>query len=79
MIINPNNPTVAVYSKDMLLSLVEVASQHNLLIFSEEIYDKILYNAAEHHSIAALAPDLLTVTFTACRKPTAATATTRAV
>ncbi|CRL45722.1 Glutamate-pyruvate aminotransferase AlaA [Sodalis glossinidius str. 'morsitans'] len=68
VIINPNNPTGAVYSKDMLLSLVEIARQHNLIIFSDEIYDKILYDAAEHHSIAALAPDLLTVTFNGLSK-----------
>lgn len=68
VIINPNNPTGAVYSKDMLLSLVEIARQHNLIIFSDEIYDKILYDEAEHHSIAALAPDLLTVTFNGLSK-----------
>jgi len=68
VIINPNNPTGAVYSKDMLLELVEIARQHNLIIFSDEIYDKILYDDAQHHSIAALAPDLLTVTFNGLSK-----------
>lgn len=68
VIINPNNPTGAVYSKDMLQSLVDIARQHNLIIFSDEIYDKILYDAAEHQSIAALAPDLLTVTFNGLSK-----------
>ncbi|WP_410016764.1 pyridoxal phosphate-dependent aminotransferase [Sodalis sp. C49] len=68
VIINPNNPTGAVYSKEMLLELVEIARQHNLIIFSDEIYDKILYDAAQHHSIAALAPDLLTVTFNGLSK-----------
>ncbi|MBT9431570.1 pyridoxal phosphate-dependent aminotransferase [Candidatus Sodalis endolongispinus] len=68
VIINPNNPTGAVYSKDMLLSLVEIARQHNLIILSDEIYDKILYDEAEHHSIAALAPDLMTVTFNGLSK-----------
>ncbi len=68
VIINPNNPTGAVYSKEMLLELVEIARQHNLIIFSDEIYDKILYDAAQHYSIAALAPDLLTVTFNGLSK-----------
>ncbi len=68
VIINPNNPTGAVYSKEILLELVEIARQHNLIIFSDEIYDKILYDAAQHHSIAALAPDLLTVTFNGLSK-----------
>ncbi|MGL4625140.1 MAG: aminotransferase class I/II-fold pyridoxal phosphate-dependent enzyme, partial [Plesiomonas shigelloides] len=63
VIINPNNPTGAVYSKELLLEVVEIARQHNLVIFADEIYDKILYDHAVHHSIAALAPDLLTVTF----------------
>lgn len=49
--------------KDMLMSLVEIARQHNLIIFSNESNDKILYYAAEHYSIAARAPDFLTVTF----------------
>ena len=68
VIINPNNPTGAVYSKELLLEIVELARQHNLIIFADEIYDKILYDAAQHHSIAALAPDLLTVTFNGLSK-----------
>jgi len=68
VIINPNNPTGAVYSKEILLELVEIARQHDLIIFSDEIYDKILYDDAQHHSIAALAPDLLTVTFNGLSK-----------
>ena len=60
VIINPNNPTGAVYSKEILLEIVEIARQHNLIIFADEIYDKILYDDAQHHSIAAMAPDLLT-------------------
>lgn len=68
VIINPNNPTGAVYSKELLLEVVEIARQHNLVIFADEIYDKILYDHAEHHSIAALAPDLLTVTFNGLSK-----------
>ena len=68
VIINPNNPTGAVYSKALLEQIVEIARQHNLIIFADEIYDKILYDEAEHHSIAALAPDLLTVTFNGLSK-----------
>ncbi|WDQ22937.1 pyridoxal phosphate-dependent aminotransferase [Proteus mirabilis] len=68
VIINPNNPTGAVYSKEILLEIVEIARQHNLIIFADEIYDKILYDDAQHHSIAAIAPDLLTVTFNGLSK-----------
>ena len=68
VIINPNNPTGAVYSKELLLDIVEVARQNNLIIFADEIYDKILYDGALHHHIAALAPDLLTVTFNGLSK-----------
>ena len=68
VIINPNNPTGAVYSKELLLDIVEVARQNNLIIFADEIYDKILYDGAVHHHIAALAPDLLTVTFNGLSK-----------
>ncbi|MCK9783028.1 MULTISPECIES: pyridoxal phosphate-dependent aminotransferase [Enterobacterales] len=68
VIINPNNPTGAVYSKEILMEIVEIARQHNLIIFADEIYDKILYDDAQHHSIAAMAPDLLTVTFNGLSK-----------
>ncbi|HEJ9535147.1 TPA: pyridoxal phosphate-dependent aminotransferase [Proteus mirabilis] len=68
VIINPNNPTGAVYSKEILLEIIEIARQHNLIIFADEIYDKILYDDAQHHSIAAMAPDLLTVTFNGLSK-----------
>lgn len=68
VVINPNNPTGAVYSKELLLEIVEVARQNNLIIFADEIYDKILYDGAVHHHIATLAPDLLTVTFNGLSK-----------
>ena len=68
VIINPNNPTGAVYSKEVLEQIVEVARQHNLIICADEIYDKILYDGAVHHHIAALAPDLLTITFNGLSK-----------
>ncbi|WP_153539151.1 pyridoxal phosphate-dependent aminotransferase [Actinomadura macrotermitis] len=63
VIINPNNPTGAVYSRPVLERLVEVARRHGLLIFADEIYDRILYDEAAHTSIASLAPDLLCLTF----------------
>ncbi|MFZ7156119.1 pyridoxal phosphate-dependent aminotransferase [Avibacterium avium] len=68
VIINPNNPTGAVYSKDLLQGIVDIAREHNLIIFADEIYDKILYDNAVHHHIAALAPDLLTITFNGLSK-----------
>ncbi|VAX76886.1 Glutamate-pyruvate aminotransferase AlaA [Serratia symbiotica] len=68
VIINPNNPTGAVYSKALLEQIAEIARQHNLLIFSDEIYDKIVYDEAKHYSIAAMAPDLLTITLSGLSK-----------
>ncbi|NJC72207.1 pyridoxal phosphate-dependent aminotransferase [Planosporangium thailandense] len=68
VIINPNNPTGAVYSTEVLESLVEIARRHNLVIFSDEIYDKILYDGATHTSTATLAPDLVCVTFNGLSK-----------
>jgi alanine-synthesizing transaminase len=62
VIINPNNPTGAVYSRDTLLGLLEVARRHGLLVLSDEIYDQILYEGAVHECAAALAPDLLVLT-----------------
>jgi alanine-synthesizing transaminase len=58
VIINPNNPTGAVYSKETLERMLETARRHNLLVLTDEIYDQILYDGAVHHSAAALAPDL---------------------
>lgn len=68
VIINPNNPTGAVYSRELLMAIAEIARQHQLIIFSDEIYDKILYDDAVHHHIAEIAPDLLTVTFNGLSK-----------
>lgn len=68
LVINPNNPTGAVYSRQILLDIVEVAREHNLMIFSDEIYEKIVYDGAVHHHIATLAPDLLTVTYNGLSK-----------
>jgi len=62
VIINPNNPTGAVYSRETLLGLLDIARRHGLLVLSDEIYDKILYDGARHECAAALAPDLLVLT-----------------
>lgn len=68
VLINPNNPTGAVYSRDFLLDVVELARQHNLIIFADEIYDKVLYDGAIHTSIATLADDVLMATFNGLSK-----------
>ncbi|MEV4141447.1 pyridoxal phosphate-dependent aminotransferase [Dactylosporangium sp. NPDC049742] len=68
VVINPNNPTGAVYSREMIERITEVARRHNLLVFSDEIYDKILYDDTTHVSTAAVAPDLLTLTFNGLSK-----------
>jgi len=63
VVINPNNPTGAVYSRDMLEGLAAIARRHNLVLFSDEIYDRILYDDAVHIPMAVVAPDVLTLTF----------------
>lgn len=68
VVINPNNPTGAVYSRKTLQKIVDVARENNLLILADEIYDRILYDGAQHISIASLAPDLLTITFNGLSK-----------
>ncbi|MGO1391765.1 pyridoxal phosphate-dependent aminotransferase [Agrococcus casei] len=68
VVINPNNPTGAVYSREVLERIVEVARRHSLLILADEIYDRILYDDAEHISIATLAPDLLVLTYNGLSK-----------
>nr|WP_086938158.1 pyridoxal phosphate-dependent aminotransferase [Thaumasiovibrio occultus] len=68
VLINPNNPTGAVYSRDFLLEVIEIARQNKLIIFADEIYDKILYDGAIHHSIAPLAEDVFCVTFNGLSK-----------
>ncbi|MDG6281592.1 pyridoxal phosphate-dependent aminotransferase [Glaesserella parasuis] len=68
LVINPNNPTGAVYSRQLLLDIVAIARGHNLIIFSDEIYEKIVYDGAVHHHLAPLAPDLLTVTYNGLSK-----------
>ena len=68
VIINPNNPTGALYDKDILLEIVRIAREHQLIIFSDEIYDRLVMDGLEHTSIASLAPDLFCVTFSGLSK-----------
>lgn len=68
VLINPNNPTGAVYEKDLLLDVLEVAREHNLIVFADEIYDRLIMDGYEHHSVAALAPDLFVVSFNGLSK-----------
>jgi alanine-synthesizing transaminase len=68
VVINPNNPTGAVYSREVLQQMVDLARKHQLLLLADEIYDKILYDDAEHVSLASVAPDLLCLTFNGLSK-----------
>ncbi len=68
VIINPNNPTGALYPREVLQEIVEVARKHQLMIFSDEIYDRLVFDGEEHVSIASLAPDLFCVTFSGLSK-----------
>ena len=68
VIINPNNPTGAVYPRELLEKVVGLAREHNLIVFSDEIYDKILYDDAVHVPMASLADDILFVTFNGLSK-----------
>ncbi len=68
VVINPNNPTGALYSDDILEQIVEIARQHQLIIFADEIYDKVLYDGATHRSIASFADDVLFITFNGLSK-----------
>lgn len=68
VIINPNNPTGALYPREILEEIIGVAREHDLIVFSDEIYDKIVYDDAEHVSAGSLADDLLFVTFNGLSK-----------
>ena len=68
VIINPNNPTGALYSDELLREVVEIAREHQLIIFADEIYDKVLYDGATHTSMASLADDVLFVTLNGLSK-----------
>ena len=68
VVINPNNPTGAVYSRAMLTGIVDLARRHDLVLMADEIYDKILYDDAVHVPLASLAPDLFCLTFNGLSK-----------
>ena len=68
VIINPNNPTGALYPKDLLLQIVQLARENDLIIFSDEIYDRLVMDGEEHISVASLAPDVFCVTFSGLSK-----------
>jgi alanine-synthesizing transaminase len=68
VLINPNNPTGALYPDDLLREIIGIARQHQLIIFADEIYDKVLYDGATHTSVASLADDVLFVTFNGLSK-----------
>ncbi len=68
VVINPNNPTGSVYTRETLQGIVDIAREHSLLLLADEIYDRILFDDAEHISVATLAPDLLCLTFNGLSK-----------
>ncbi len=68
VVINPNNPTGALYPREVLEGIIQIARQHGLVIFADEIYDKVLYDGNVHTSIASLADDVLFVTFNGLSK-----------
>lgn len=68
VIINPNNPTGALYPTELLLEILEIARQHQLIVYADEIYDKVLFDGAVHTSIGSLADDVLVVTFNGLSK-----------
>ncbi len=68
VVINPNNPTGALYSDKLLKQIVEIAREHGLIIFADEVYDKVLYDGVKHTPIASLSDDVLTLTFNSLSK-----------
>ncbi len=68
VIINPNNPTGALYPDELLREILEIARQHQLIVYADEIYDKVLYDGVTHTSLASLADDVLIVTFNGLSK-----------
>lgn len=68
VVINPNNPTGAIYSKEVLLELTNIAREHGLILFADEIYDKMLYDAEKHISLASLSTDVVVITFNGLSK-----------
>lgn len=68
VVINPNNPTGALYSDELLLGIVKLAREHGLVILADEVYDKVLYDDAKHTAIASLSTDVITLTFNSLSK-----------
>ncbi|WP_353201098.1 pyridoxal phosphate-dependent aminotransferase [Polynucleobacter sp.] len=68
VMINPNNPTGAIYSKEVLLELTQIARENGLILFADEIYDKMLYDAEKHTSLASLSTDVVVITFNGLSK-----------
>ena len=68
VVINPNNPTGALYSDELLKGIVQIARENNLVIFADEVYDKVLYEGAKHTAIGSLSEDVLTLTFNSLSK-----------
>jgi alanine-synthesizing transaminase len=68
VVINPNNPTGALYSDDLLKELVQVAREFGLVLFADEVYDKVLYDGVKHTAIGSLSTDVLTLTFNSLSK-----------
>ncbi len=68
VVINPNNPTGALYPESVLLEIIKIAREHNLIIYADEVYDKVLYDGATHTALASLSEDVLTVSFNGLSK-----------
>ena len=68
VVINPNNPTGALYSDELLKGLVQLAREHNLVLMADEVYDKVLYDGVTHTALASLSTDVLTLTFNSLSK-----------
>ena len=68
VVINPNNPTGALYSDEVLLGILEIARQHQLIVYADEIYDRVVFDGATHTAIGALADDVLVITFNGLSK-----------
>lgn len=68
VVINPNNPTGAIYSKEVLVELTEIAREYGLILFADEIYDKMLYDQEKHLSLASLSTDVVIITFNGLSK-----------
>ena len=68
VVINPNNPTGALYSDELLKGIIQIAREHQLVLFADEVYDKVLYDGVKHTAIASLSTDVLTLTFNSLSK-----------